>query len=294
LTPDILWTVCDNVRALLGRGWYLQFPVLWSLDVQSQMECAMRFAPRFDMAIDVVQLYGHRRWSFLRWRSAPHGTHIVTRLAQAEPVSTENWHMSVVVSCLNFMTILNSSFPDIIPHMRFELEGNPPEDPARMEQLFGCPIMWNASESLSVIPRRFAGLPSLLADSHVHATLLASLDIGRAKVVAPYTARVVSILADREVVKMPIAWVAGRLGVSVRSLERNLAAEQISYRRLQEDVIKRRMQLLLQDADVPLATVVENLGYSDETALSRAVRRWYGKTLVQLRRELAAPTLRLN
>jgi AraC-like DNA-binding protein len=277
----------------MGRGWYLHFPVLWSLDVQSQLECAMRFAPKLDLALNVAQQYGHTRWNFLRWQTGRRDDHLVTKVSRSDAVGVEDWHMALVVGSLNFMTILNSSFPDVIPHMRFELEGEPPEDYEKMEQLFGCPITWNAKESLSYIPQRFADLPSLLADAHAHATLVASLDVGKAVVAAPVTAQVVSILADLVVVKLPIEEMARRIGVSVRSLERNLAAEQISYRRLQEHVIQRRLQLLLQDGDMPLGAVAENLGYSDESALSRATRRWYGKTLAQLRREMVRPALRL-
>jgi AraC-like DNA-binding protein len=71
-----------------------------------------------------------------------------------------------------------------------------------------------------------------------------------------------------------VTLVAGRLGVSVRTLQRRLSGMGLSYSSLLEDVRYRQAQALLRDTDTSMTEIARLLGYSDASHFSRAFRRW--------------------
>jgi AraC-like DNA-binding protein len=71
--------------------------------------------------------------------------------------------------------------------------------------------------------------------------------------------------------------IAGQLGLSLRTLQRRLAAEGTSLSAIVEEVRRARAERLLR-AGMPVAEVAVMLGYSGTTAFVRAFRRWLGTT----------------
>jgi len=69
---------------------------------------------------------------------------------------------------------------------------------------------------------------------------------------------------------------ADLMGFSVRSLQRALGAEGLTYRRLLNNMRCRKALIALRYGDTSLTEIAMDLGYSDETAFSRAFRRWAG------------------
>jgi AraC-like DNA-binding protein len=98
--------------------------------------------------------------------------------------------------------------------------------------------------------------------------------------------QVANILGDQQAGRSSVADVAKSLRLSVRTLERNLARDGNSFRSLQDEALKRRFKRLAADPDLSLATIAERLGYGDESALSRATRRWFETTAAKARRDL--------
>jgi AraC-like DNA-binding protein len=71
---------------------------------------------------------------------------------------------------------------------------------------------------------------------------------------------------------------AARLGMSLRSFYRSLAAAGCSYRGLLDEARCARAQRLLFESDATVAAISERLGYADPSNFSRCFRRWCGKT----------------
>jgi AraC-like DNA-binding protein len=69
---------------------------------------------------------------------------------------------------------------------------------------------------------------------------------------------------------------AALMGFSVRSLQRALAAEGLSYRQLVDKLRCGKALAALRYGDTNLTELALDLGYSDGTAFSRAFRRWAG------------------
>jgi len=68
------------------------------------------------------------------------------------------------------------------------------------------------------------------------------------------------------------------LGISSRTLSRNLAAEGIDFRRLANSIRLERASAMLSKSDQPVTEVAYRLGYGDVAAFTHAFRKAYGKS----------------
>lgn len=80
--------------------------------------------------------------------------------------------------------------------------------------------------------------------------------------------------------------VARLLRIHPRSLQRRLKADGGSFDSLHDKVRSEIARELLQEPALPLSRVALMLGYSEQSAFTRACRRWFGKTPRFTRREL--------
>ena len=83
---------------------------------------------------------------------------------------------------------------------------------------------------------------------------------------------------------MGIAAIAGRLRTHPRTLQRRLAAEGAGFDRIVDAVRRRAAHRLITETDVPFTQVTAMVGLTEQSALSRAVRRWFGRSPRDLRR----------
>jgi len=78
--------------------------------------------------------------------------------------------------------------------------------------------------------------------------------------------------------------VAGRLGVSPRSLQRQLQSEGASFRKVLDEVRREFSLNLLRRRDLTLVEIASKLGFAEQSAFQRAFRRWVGTTPAEWRR----------
>lgn len=77
--------------------------------------------------------------------------------------------------------------------------------------------------------------------------------------------------------------VADQAFMSTRTLQRKLAAEQSSYKLIWESVVKKYAQEYLRNPELSLSEISFLLGFSEQSAFSRACKAWFGKTPKQIR-----------
>jgi AraC-like DNA-binding protein len=78
--------------------------------------------------------------------------------------------------------------------------------------------------------------------------------------------------------------VASAVGVSVRTLQRELQDGGTSFRALVDETRKRSALQLLHDTGLPLTEVAFLLGFSELSAFSRAARQWFGDSPSNIRK----------
>jgi len=86
-----------------------------------------------------------------------------------------------------------------------------------------------------------------------------------------------------------IEWVAAKLGITRRSLQRRLAAHDTTFNRMVEEILQARAKALLADSRMSITDIALQLGYADPAHFTRAFRRWMG-VMPSVYRETAAGT----
>lgn len=79
--------------------------------------------------------------------------------------------------------------------------------------------------------------------------------------------------------------IARRLDISPRTLRQHLASAGTSFRELRNDIRESFATLYLKDTNVPLESIAEKLGFSDQAGFTKAYRSWTGHTPGDVRRK---------
>ena len=81
-----------------------------------------------------------------------------------------------------------------------------------------------------------------------------------------------------------LADIAGRLGMSGRTLQRRLSADGLAYQDLVTEARKTLSEQLLRRTDYALAEIAFLTGFSDQSTFTRAFKRWHNQTPASYRR----------
>ena len=82
-----------------------------------------------------------------------------------------------------------------------------------------------------------------------------------------------------------IEQIARGLAMSVRSLQRGLSAERTSFRAVLDDLRREVARDYLESSVAPINEIAYLAGFSEVSAFSRAVSRWFGRSPVRVREE---------
>jgi AraC-like DNA-binding protein len=83
-----------------------------------------------------------------------------------------------------------------------------------------------------------------------------------------------------------IDWVAGKMDLSGRSLQRHLSIHNTTFEAVMDRVLTRHAATLLEQGGMQITQVALQLGYADPSHFVRAFRRWTGQTPGEFRRSL--------
>lgn len=162
-------------------------------------------------------------------------------------------------------------------------------DGAAYEAFFGCPITWNDSHVRVRFPLHYLSLPMPRRDP----TLRRLLD---RQAQAMLQALPESSDADRQMQRVllrmlsdgepTLARVARSMHTSPRTLQRRLARHGLSWQQWLDRSREQLASQYLEDASLTLADIALLLGFSEQSAFTRAYRRWTGRSPGRDRRQL--------
>ena len=79
--------------------------------------------------------------------------------------------------------------------------------------------------------------------------------------------------------------IAQRLDISTRTLRQHLASAGTSFREVRNEIRESFATLYLKDTNVPLESIADKLGFSDQASFTKAYRAWTGQTPGDVRRQ---------
>lgn len=171
---------------------------------------------------------------------------------------------------------------------RVEFMHDAPADNTLQQAYFRCPIVHNAERDALVAPAGSLVAPNRLGDHSVSAFFDSHLDRELDNLADPagIGRQVRDAVLDGLSEGVPtLAQTAGRIGMSSRTLQRRLAADDHAYQDLVTEARRALAEQLLSRTDYALAEIAFLTGFSDQSTFSRAFKRWNGTTPAGYRRE---------
>lgn len=189
-----------------------------------------------------------------------------------------------------YLSLLRHCAPPGVKPRMVALPGHGLQLRTAYESALGCPVVLGGREAWIEFDDPALERPFLAADPQLLRLAQTRADeMLRAQGHAEsLTDHVQAALAAQGFGPGNCARVAQALGLSTRTLQRRLAASGTSFRQQAEAARMNEALRLLADATMPLAAICDALGYSEPSALSHAVRGYWGAPPSALRSELRA------
>jgi len=155
------------------------------------------------------------------------------------------------------------------------------------QEHFRCPIHFGADRDAIEVMTTVASRANRLSDDGMSKFFETHLDTQLSQIndTTELERRIVDQIGEALSEGVPtLAEVAGKLGMSTRTLQRRLSADGLAYQDLVLDARKTLSEQLLRRTDYALAEIAFLTGFSDQSTFTRAFKRWHGETPANYRR----------
>jgi len=164
-----------------------------------------------------------------------------------------------------------------------------PDHHSALEDFFGCKIQMNADVTGIEFPYDMLQLPLLrrepglreLRENQAAAMLRALPENATNEFERQIQAQLVKMLPEGEA---SIEKLAKKLHCSVRTLQRKLGGQQITWKQLLDRTREQLARQYLEDKGLSLLDIALLLGYSDQGTFTRSFKRWSGTTPLAYRK----------
>ena len=166
----------------------------------------------------------------------------------------------------------------------------PPPDPSVYRRYFGVPARFEEVHAALLVPTGYLDAPLPTANRALHELAANFLEVN-----FPHAGSTVSARVRLAISSSPAAMAAGKeqvarlLAVHPRTLQRKLAAEGLTFESIRDRVCRETTLRYLTATRLPLSQVSQLVGFSEQSALTRACKRWFGKAPSAIRREADSP-----
>ncbi|GAA3855308.1 AraC family transcriptional regulator [Celeribacter arenosi] len=165
-----------------------------------------------------------------------------------------------------------------------------PRSIAAHEDWFGCPVRFGAELDAILYTDEVLGRPNILGDEGISQYLTSHLDAELSEITRepPLVMQARAAIAQALNEGAPkLAEIAGDLGFSARSFHRRLSEHGMTFQSLTEETRRDLAEGLLRDERHSLAEIAFLTGFSEQSAFTRAFKRWVGTTPATYRKEMA-------
>ncbi|WP_261331828.1 AraC family transcriptional regulator [Maritalea mobilis] len=165
-----------------------------------------------------------------------------------------------------------------------------PRTTAAHEDWFGCPVRFGAELDAIFYSDEMLARSNILGDEGISHYLATHLDAELSEIardpdlVAQARAAIAQSLNEGA---PKMAEIARGLGLSARSFHRRLAEHGLTFQTLAEETRRDLAEGLLRDESHSLAEIAFLTGFSEQSAFTRAFKRWVGTTPATYRKEMS-------
>ena len=154
-----------------------------------------------------------------------------------------------------------------------------PAHTAECDDLFACEVQYDARLDQMALDPELVDMPLPNANRELLDVLCKRLDRQLQELHAPMTTQtetyhcIQAMLTDGA---PSLTRVAKALGSSERTLRRRLSQEGVSFRSIVEAARKEACEVYIRERKKSIAEIAQAVGYSEQSAFTRAFRSWYG------------------
>lgn len=189
--------------------------------------------------------------------------------------------ISAIVVVLQAMTET-----DITP-VGVSFKHKPPSNMQSYHQAFQCPILFNQSNNSITYKTSDLNTRTAKADESINRFLLERVEEERKGIeinAFKIASDVEKLIMDALPSGIPsISHIGGHMGMSTRTLTRRLTAQGISFRDLVKTTQEKISKDLLKNTSNSIGEIAFQTGFSEQSAFSRAFKRWTGKSPLEYR-----------
>lgn len=162
------------------------------------------------------------------------------------------------------------------------------------QRYFGVTVRFDQPTASLVVPRALFDAPLPQANETLHRLAISYLQQNFDETHKSVLPRV--RIAVRGALGTPFSGlesIARLLAMHPRTLQRHLADEGATFEAIRDTIVQEAALRYLGGSRLSLTEISARLGMSEQSALSRSCRRWFGESPTALRRRLLATALRL-
>ncbi len=165
-----------------------------------------------------------------------------------------------------------------------------PRRVAAHEEWFGCPVRFGAERDAILFSDETLARLNILGDEGISQYLTTHLDAELSEM----TREPALVMQARAAIAQALsegapkmAEIASGLGLSARSFHRRLSEHGMSFQSLTEETRRDLAEGLLRDERHSLAEIAFLTGFSEQSAFTRAFKRWVGTTPATYRKDIS-------
>lgn len=175
---------------------------------------------------------------------------------------------------------------------RIEIPYDRPLDFDAYEKYFGVPVQFGSKEARFWIRNEYLQLRLPTADPTAHALFRTQCDQLLIELTRDYSGLTDKVRSHLDLFSHEFpsaAEVAAALGMTERTLRRQLSQESSSFRSILDEIRFQKARRLLLSTDQPVEQIARSLGYAESAAFIHAFQRWAHCTPAAMRRQVRHP-----
>jgi AraC-like DNA-binding protein len=278
IPASALVALAANITRRHGELWALAAETVWSNSMQGALDVAVRTASTVNDALATGARFGAVRAPFVRVRLRDAAHAVRLEISPAFAMHPSVWRAIALAVGLNVHALFTQILEDSIRDARLDFPWPPPAGSERLRAFLSCQLKFNARAFAFEVPSRLCGLPSPFADPELHAKALEALQMTGRGNSASFSSTVESLIAMHLPKRLGEENAARLLGLTRRTFVRRLADSGVGFRGLLDGVLRERARAMSAAGRMSREEMAVALGYADATSLSRACRRWFGKS----------------
>lgn len=258
------------------------------LDEYGALGLAFKAATTLGASYGRVERYA-RLWSSVveyELRSTPEGTLFILHRAGDRRLGMRLSNEATLVSAV---AIARQVCPVPLRPVLVLVRHPAPRSVAAHEAWFGCPVRFGAEHDAILYADDTLAQPNILGDEGISHYLATHLDAELSELahepalVTQAKAAIAQALSDGT---PKMAQIAQGLGLSARSFHRRLSEHGVTFQTMTEQTRRELAEGLLRDERHSLAEIAFLTGFSEQSAFTRAFKRWLGTTPATYRKTI--------